>query len=379
MKNSLILIFIVLFFKAEAQSVSALAVSKKGDSLFEIGEYNNAIPYYLEANRFREAAKSYEALGRNTEAQRYFDRALSESSANPKTEFDYAKLLVRVSHYKQADSILQNLQIRFPNNANFVYERGLVKELQKDSTAIDLFLQVYSMDEGNINASYKIARNYVENRKFEAAVPFIENGLLVNQNSSRFLVLRALKEFYTHEFHNAIDTYKLLVSKGESYISLHENLADAYTKTMQFEKALEQYQILLQKYDDQNPKWHHEVAFLYRAMKEYEKAKQHLNIAIGLLETPLSNEYMELATIYKREEDYKNEMAALRKSLANNPNNERSLYYLAVAADNYFKDKNTVLDYYENYLKQFGETGVMRNLVKQRVSDLKKEVHFKTD
>ncbi len=366
-------------FTAEAQSVSALTVTKKGDSLFEIGEYNKAIPYYLEANRFREAAKSYEALGRNTEAQRYFERALSKSSANPKIQFEYVKLLVRDSHYKQADSILQSLQFRFPNNPNFVYERGLVKELQKDSTAFDLFLQVYSMDEGNINASYKIARNYVENRKFEAAVPFIENGLLVIQNSSRFLTLRALKEFHTHEFHNAIDTYKLLVSKGESYISLHENLADAYTKIMQFEKALEQYQILLQKYDDQNPKWHHEVAFLYRAMKEYEKAKQHLNIAIGLLETPLSNEYMELATVYKREGDYKNETAALRKSLANNPNNERSLYYLAVAADNYFKDKNTVLDYYENYLKQFGETGIMRNLVKQRVSDLKKEVHFKTD
>src|SRR5690554_6640268 len=115
MKNSLILIFIVLFFKAEAQSVSALAVSKKEDSLFEIGEYNNAIPYYLEANRFREAAKSYEALGRNTEAQRYFKKALSENNFNPKTEFEYAKLLVRVSQYKQADSIFQNLQTRFPN------------------------------------------------------------------------------------------------------------------------------------------------------------------------------------------------------------------------------------------------------------------------
>lgn len=379
MKYALIVSLVLFSIIAEAQSASDLAVSKKADSLFEIGEYNKAIPYFLETNRFREAAKSYEALGSNLEAQRYFEKALSEKNTNPKTEFEYVKLLVRILHYKQADSILQNLQTRFPNNANFVYERGLVKELQKDSTATDLFLQVYSMDEGNINASYKIARNYVENRKFEAAVPFIENGLLVDQNSSRFLTLRALKEFHTQEFHNAIDTYILLISKGDSYISLHENLAVALTKTMQFEKALEQYSILLQKFDDQNQKWHHEVAFLYRAMKEYEKSKHHLNIAIGLLETPLSNEYMELATIYQREGDYKNEMAALRKSLANNPNNERSLYYLAVAADNYFKDKKTVLDYYENYLKQFDKTGVMRNLVKQRVSDLKKEIHFKTD
>lgn len=376
MKNSLIPIFLLLFFIAEAQSVSVLTVTKKGDSLFEIGEYNKAIPYFLEANRFREAAKSYEAIGSNTEAQKYFNRALSEKSANPKTEFEYAKLLVRVSNYKQADSILQNLQFRFSSNPNFVYERGLVKEFQKDSTAIELFLQVHKMDENNINATYKIARNYVENRKFKEAVPFIEKGLTLDKSSSRFLTLRALKEFYTQEFHEAIATYNLLISKGDSYVSLHENLASAYSNTMQFEKALDQFRILLQKFNDQNPKWHHEVGVLYRTNSEYDKAERHFNIAIGLLETPLSNEYFELFKIYSRKKDYKNEMDALRKALSNSPNDEMALYYLAVAADNYFKDKKSVLGYYENYLKQFGDTGQMRNLAKQRVSDLKKEIHF---
>lgn len=376
MKNSLIPIFLLLFFIAEAQSVSVLTVTKKGDSLFEIGEYNKAIPYFLEANRFREAAKSYEAIGSNNQAQRYFERALSESNANPKTEFEYTKLLVRVSHYKQADSILQNLQFRFPSNPDFVYERGLVKEFQKDSTAIELFLQVHKMDENNINATYKIARNYVENRKFKEAIPFIEKGLTLDKSNSRFLTLRALKEFHTQEFHNAIATYNLLISKGDSYVSLHENLASAFSNTMQFEKALEQYQILLQKFNDQNPKWHHEVGVLYRTNSEYDKAERHFNIAIGLLETPLSNEYYELSRLFRRNKEYKKEMDMLRKALSNNPNNENALYNLAVAADNYFKDKETVIGYYENYLKQFGETGRMRLLAKQRLSDLKKELHF---
>lgn len=379
MKIALFILLVSFSFLAKAQSVSTLTVSKKGDSLFTIGEYNKAIPYFLKANRFSEVANCYEKIGSYSSAERYYKKAITKNNSNLITEFEYAKMLVKISNFKLANSILQNLNSRFPNNPNFLYERGLVKELQNDSTAIDLFLQVYSMDKGNINASYKIARNYVENRKFAEAVPFIENGLLVDQNSSRFLTLRALKEFHTKEYHKAIDTYSILTSNGDSYISLHENLAEAYTKTMQFEKALEQYGVLFEKYDDQNPKWHHEVAILYRAMKEIEKAKKHLNIAIGLLETPLSNEYLELATIYKREGDYKNEMAALKKALANNPNNEMALYNLAVAADNYFKDKKTVLKYYENYLNQFGEKGIMRNLGKQRVSDLKKEIHFKTD
>lgn len=379
MKNILIPILILLFFKAEAQSVSALAVSKKADSLFEIGEYSKAIHLFLKNDRFQEVAKSYEAIGNNGEAQHYYEKALSTNPDNSKIEFQYAKLLFKISNYKQADSIFEILQSRFPNNPNFVYERGLVKEAQSDSTAIEMFLQVYKMDSENINAIYKIARNYVENRKFKEAEPFIEEGVSVNKNSSRFLTLRALKEYYTEEYHEAIATYNVLLSQGDSYLSLHENLAKAYSETFQVEKTMEQYNILFQKYDDKNPKWHKEVAMLYRINKEYEKAEHHFNIAIALFETPLSDVYYQLSKIYGWNEDYKNEMNNLRKALVNNPNNEMALYYLAVASDNYFKDKKTVLGYYENYLKQFGETGRMRNLAKQRVSDLKKEMHFATD
>lgn len=379
MKNYNILLFLILFLNAEAQSVSDFSNSKKADSLYEIGEYNKAIPFFLENNRFLEVAKSYESLGNNIDAQEFYTKALSKNSNNPKTEFEYAKLLVKLSNYKKADSILQNLQSKYPNNPNFVYKRGLIKEIQNDSTALQLFLKVYDMDKNNINANYKIARNYIENRKFEDAKPFLDQALNLDPNSARFLTLQALKQFYTHEFHEAIATYSLLIAQGDSYISLHENLATSYSQTLQEEKAMQQYNILFQKFDDQNPKWHHEVALLFRSMNNYDKAKKHLNIAIGLLEIPLSKEYLELSYLYSRKAEYKNEMSALRKALANNPNNEIALYNLAVAADNFFKDKNTVLGYYDNYLKKFGDTGRMRLLAKQRLSDLKKELHFSSD
>lgn len=109
MKNILTPIFILLFLQAEAQSVSALAISKKADSLFEIGEYNKAIPYFIKGNRFQEVARSYEAIGNNGEAQHYYEKAIFENNNNPKIEFQYGKLLFKISNYKQADSIFQNL------------------------------------------------------------------------------------------------------------------------------------------------------------------------------------------------------------------------------------------------------------------------------
>lgn len=379
MKEIILLLFLILFYKAEAQSVSNVAISEKADSLYEMGEYNKAIPLFKEVNRFQQVAKSYEAVGNYKRAKEYYINAISENQKNSKLALEYSKLLIRMSDYKQADSILQNLQSKYPKNPNLFYERGLINEIQNDSSAIQLFLKVYELDKNNINASYKIARNYIENRKFEDAEPFLDKALNLNPNSSRFLTLLALKQFYTHEYHDAIATYSLLVAQGDSYISLHENLATSYTQTLQEEKAMQQYNILFRKFDDQNPKWHHNVALLFRSMKEYDKAKKHLNIAIGLLETPLSKEYLELSYIYAGNAEYKNEMSALRKALVNNPNNEIAQYNLAVASDNYFKDKKTVVGYYENYLIKFGETGRMRLLAKQRLSDLKKELHFSSE
>ena len=112
------------------------------------------------------------------------------------------------------------------------------------------------------------------------------------------------------------------------------------------------------------------------ALHYFEKAERHINIAIGLQEIPLDGEYSALARIYNRKKEFKKEMKALEKALGENPRNELAQYQLAVAADNYYDDKNVVLDYYHIYLEKHGETGRMRELAKQRVRDIKKELHF---
>ncbi|WP_310994308.1 tetratricopeptide repeat protein [Aequorivita marina] len=379
MNKIILFLFLVLLFKAEAQNASALTVSKKADSLFEIGVYNKAIPYFLEAKRYREVARSYEAIGNNSKARKYFQKALFKNKENPKTQFEYVKLLVKLSRYKEADSVLQNLQSRFPDNSNFVYKRGLIKEAQNDSTAIEYYKQVYLLDTNHINSTYKIARNHIENRKFVESEAYINKGLVADSTSIRFLNLLALKQFYTKDYHEAIVTYSKLIIRGAGNIQIHENLASCYSNTYQFEKALHQFEILLTEYDDKNAKWHLEIAGLYRSLKEYKKAERHLNIAIALQEIPLSKSYMGLAKVFKAQKDYKNEMEALKSALSNNPNNEMALYSMAIAADNYFADKKLVLGYYEAYLRKYAENGKMRNLAKHRVADLKNELHFTTD
>ncbi|MCG2419904.1 tetratricopeptide repeat protein [Aequorivita sp. F47161] len=360
MKKIILFIIIILSFKAEAQNVSALNISQKTDSLYSL-------------------AKANEAIGNVSKALYYYEKANSEGKENKSLKFDYAKLLAQASKFEKADSILKKLIIQFPNNPNYLYQRVLLKEAQNDSTAIEAYQKVYLLDSNHINSLYKIARYYIENRKFIEAEPFIDKGLAKDSSSVRFLYLLALKQFYTKECHNAISTYTKLIGHGESNIQIHENLASCYAYTNQFEKSLDQYRLLFEKFDDQNPKWHIEAAKRYRSLNDAENSEHHFNIAIGLQEIPLAESYLEMAKLYKWKRDYKDEMKALKSALINNPNNEMALYSLAVAADNYFADKEVVLHYYEDYLKKYSETGRMRELAKQRANDLIKELHFSKD
>lgn len=387
MKKITLLFIIMLSFKAGAQSASASFILKKADSLYEIGDYSNAVEHYkkvtIESAPATKIAKAYVAIGNVPQALVYYEKAILNVNPSKNIEkdyiqikFDFAKLLGQSSRFQKADSLFKKLSEQFPNNPSFLYQRALMMEAQNDPTAIKLYKQVFVLDTNHINSVYKIARNYIENRKFEESEPFVNKGLSVDSTSARFLTLHALKQFYKNDYHDAIAIYNRLIDIDESNIQIHENLASCYSYTYQFEKALSQLEILLKEFDDKTPKWHVEIAKLYSSLKDYPNAKRHMDIAIALQEIPLSDSYLELATIYKRNKNYKNEMNALKTALTNNPKNEIALFRIAVSADNYFADKKVVLNYYEEYLQKYSETGRMRNLAKLRVSDLKKELHF---
>ena len=377
MNKLLTLLLIICSFQASSQTDEALVIA---DSLYALGDYNKAIELYRKVNNTQlKIAKSYEAMGNNEQALAYYKQALLEHANATIATYNYGKLLLKTANYQGADSIFQVLQTAHPRNPNFPYHLGLIKEKQKDSTAIVHFNRALTLDGSFENARYKIAKRLAEKREFEAALFHIDYGLAIDPNSIRFLNLRALASFHTKNYHEALSAYKKLLKFNQSNIPLHENLAVSFTKTNQFEKAIEQYTVLINEFDDKNPKWHYLIGRVYMSLRDYEKARRHLEIAILLKDLSVEAEYWALSDLFGRQKEYKKQMKALEKMISENPQNEHGHYFLAAAADNYFENKNTVIPFYENYLKKFGETGRFRELARQRLLDLKTELHFKKD
>ncbi|MCF6308459.1 MAG: tetratricopeptide repeat protein [Flavobacteriaceae bacterium] len=386
MKNKLFLLFTVLFlFNAEAQNTSALPSDPTSalaiaDSLYNLGDYSKAINYYNQLSENEnidyKLAKSHEAIGNIPKAIQYYKKAVFSNPKATQATYNYAKLLFKTAKLIEADSIFKSLSIENPNNPNFTYQRGLIKERQKDSTAVSFFQETYKIDSNHINAAYKIAKLKLKKRKFSEAKPYINKGLFVDSASIRFLMLKALHSYHTKNYHQAIKDYNSLLKLGKKDAKLHFNLADSYYKVLDIEKAIDQYTILINEFDDKNEVYHYNLGICYSALHYNVKAIKQFESAIVYKYTPLDKEFYAIARAYKYEGNTKQEIKMLKKAISQNPNDEMLQYQLLLAYDRFYKDKKVVLAYFEKYLKRFGETGKFRELAKYRISELKKEIHF---
>jgi len=375
-----VLILVICSLKASSQVDETLRVA---DSLYALGDYSKAIQSYeqgeLSEKGLINIARAYDALGNKVKSLEYYDILISKYETGSIIQYEYAKLLANTQANEKADSIFKLLIIQHPSNPNYYYQSGLLFEKRQDSIANDLFLQAFKIDTTHLNATYKIARYRLSKRKFKEAKYYINIGLKNNPISSRFINLSALRLYYTKDYHGAIAAYALLLEQQISNVQMHEHLAFSYGKTNQYEKAIEQFTILINQYDDENPSYHYNLGKSFMVLSRFEKGRSHVEIAIALQELPIDAEYMTLATSYNRLGKYGKTMKFLRRALEENPKNEHALYQLAVAADNFYEEKQFAIPFYENYIKSYLKDGRYLELAQSRLSDIEKELHFNKD
>ncbi|MDT0556353.1 tetratricopeptide repeat protein [Patiriisocius hiemis] len=379
--SRLFFLFIIVYIaKASSQTDGALAI---GDSLYALGNYDRAITYYEKAPstsiQKSKIAKTYKAKGNNKKALQYYKDAVTKNPDAVISVYNYGKLALDAGKLTIADSVFELLSKKYPNNLNYTYQKGLVQEAKRDSMSFMTFMFIALKDSTHLNAAYKVARRLVTKRNFNNAMPYIERGLEADPESIRFLTLKALVAYYSKNYHLSIKIFEKLLSLNQSNEQLHENLAISYVQTNQFENAIEQYTILINEFNDKSPSWHFALGNAYSALRYFDKAIRHIEIALVLQDVSLEREYLALATIYKRQKDYKLVFEMMQKAVGENPSSDTLQYQLAISADTYFEDKASVISYYERYISKFGEKGNYIELAKQRVSDLKNELHLSKD
>lgn len=367
------LIFISI--SAQAQNHKSLA-----ENYYALGNYSKAIQHLKQLPESKEQqlklAKSYEQTGNLKSALAHYEKLFTRFPEDILLAYEYSKLLRKTAKNKQAEEILITLIASDSLNPNFPYQMGLLKEQQSDSLAIEYFEKAYRLDPNHLPAAVKVVTDKIKHKSFDQADTILTQALKIDDTHFQLWNLKALNHFYQKDFHKAIEGYKRLLELNRPSENVHQKLGYCYARTMRHQKAIEHYSIAINEFDDKNQQTHFEIAQAYTALSYFDKAERHIEIAMLLKEPQLENEYQALYDIYHRQKKYQKAFETIRKASKKYPENERFYYSIAVAADNYYKDKNSVLKLYEDYMKKFGETGRFRLLAAQRITDLKKEIHM---
>ena len=259
--------------------------------------------------------------------------------------------------------------------SNFYY-LGLINEKQNDTLSLKNFKQAFSINPSYSDALYKIATHYVSKKKFKNAEEFIEKGLELDAESTRFLILEGLSAYYRKEYHDAIAAFTKTVALGKQTEQVHSCLAVSYAQTFQYQKSIDEFSILILEYNAQNAGYHYNIGKCYMGLNQFEKGRSHVQLSIRIQDVSLYNEYMTLAASYNREQKFKETIQFLKLAIKEDPKSQKAVYELAVAADNYYKDDTLVLSYYQQYMDAFGIKGIYYDLALRRAGDLKAKLHF---
>ncbi|RMB59064.1 hypothetical protein EAX61_08345 [Dokdonia sinensis] len=397
MRYIFIILFGLIIYKAEAQS-SALRVA---DSLAAVGNHSKAIATYsdigiMNAPVALKIARSYKALGNDSKALQYYQSSLEQDKTQVIAATEYGRLLIATRKFKKGDSIFNSLSERYPGNPEFYYQRGRALKAMGPQIAVtnsdtiwnwsdDAFAKALKADSTHLKAMYEIGLGYVKNRTYDKLEKLAPKGLAIDPENIELLSLLAQSYSNKGWYSEAIDYFEKLIDLGQSTPFIHRKLGFAYAKDGFPQLAIEQYAILInEKGEDKNPEHHLALARLYQRTKDLDKGIRHAEIALFLMDQPLEDPYFTLATLHKLKEEYQLALENYQFAVRENPKNIAAHYGIAVAADNFYKDKKEVLRLYERFIELFKEDNrrqakYYRDLAQYRVDILTQEVFMKAD
>ena len=370
MQTFYLFIFLILASRAEAQSVSALAVA---DSLYAVGNYSAAIEHYEAIQPKKESiylklARAHQAKGTLDDAMANYKQAATGTDEVIAMN-EYGKLLITKRKFAAADSVFSELISVYNTNPDFYYQRGRAKELMPrdikiyatDSTTtaeenrypyINDYKQAVALDSTHQKALGELVVFYLKRKDYKIVEKLAFKAL--ESYPTNVEIISTLAQSYYHKGWNeeAITWFEKLIELGQSTQFIHEKLGNSYYKDRMYKLAIEQY---LRALDFSPEDWylHSVLNKLYNVTQETDKAEMHGLAALEFKDLPLSDEQYTLARTYELKKDWKNAMKYVNRSLEEDPDNKKAEYTKVVVADNYYEDRRTVLKLYEEFIKKY--------------------------
>ena len=361
--------------------LNAQNIKAEADHLYVNGNFSKAIDAYktlpnLDAV-YDDIAKAYIAIGNYGEALNNYEKAIRANADDLLLQYEYAKLLARTKHYKDANQRFSNLIASDSLNPNYYYELGVVLEKQKDTTALRQFVKTFELDETHQKAIFKISKHHLIKRNFIDAHAFIDRGLESYENNVELISLKAQTYYHQQHYTLAVVWFNRLLDLGEKSEFIHEKLSLSYAQNSDYEDAIYHRKQAL-KYNPNNADALFLIGTYYESLSNFEQAESHVSKALKLLDRSLSDEYQKLGTILNRQKKHEKAIKAFQKSLKEDPSNMMSEFFLLRTKDEFYADLDTKITLYEQFIEKHKKSYFISYATK-RLKELKQEKFLEED
>ncbi|MDP2058346.1 MAG: tetratricopeptide repeat protein, partial [Flavobacteriaceae bacterium] len=351
MNKFLIYILLAIALQAEAQT-SALAI---GDSLYRLGNYSKAISYYEKENAAHanlQIARAYLALGNQDKAVEKYENIVLTNPQAQAALFELGKIYFNQNQTQKADSLFRKLIEKDSLNPQYYYELGLINTTKNLVESLKLFKKAYQIDTTYIKAIYQIGKTHLMFRKADSALAYVDKGLLLSPNAADLINIKAQSHFYEKNYYSAIEQYNRLIEINQASIFIYKDLAKCYEGTNQYELAICTHEKLLQ-YNEEDADVIYDMGLAYKELDAPDYAMKLIEQSIEARYYNFSREYQDIGDIYLKQKKYNQALNYFKKATDEDGNNHFLAFKVCLIVDLHFKDLNTKLNYYQNYLTKF--------------------------
>lgn len=353
---------------------------------YELGQYPKAIDAYknMESPTAEDQlilAKVYCAKGMTLDCITYYYEALKNSTQSEflKSKFRYAKILQTQGRLIEADSLFTNLIDVFPENAEFLYQKGKISQKLNKLAYHQFFLDALLYDPTHIKAAHDASRYFMDVDNLKMAKNICLKTLAKVPQTPRLINLLAQIHYREEDWQISLNYIKELESlKTDLPKFIYDIKGNVFLRLNQHEQAVEAFKIAFKK-DNKDYKVCLKIAELYIYLNKPLEASKFLSFYRVLKDTSMWEYNFLNGRISMVKKKYQMAFYDFQKAYNENINHEASLYYRAVAADNFMEDRKMALHYYTNYIETYEDEKDARfiELALRREAEIRRELFMK--
>lgn len=311
-------------------------------------------------------------LGNPFKAVAFYQRAVVRSPEDFSLQYKLGKALMNIENYQKAYDVF--MMIRYKDSTNVVYNKQLglaALRIGKTDQAIDMFESVLEANPNDFNSYMNLILLYLKNENAVQIVRTSDRALYFIPDNSAILLRGANSLYNLAEYEEAKPIYERYLARNDSVLDVLKN----YGITLYFCKEPEKSITLLEKYfyqDPDEPNVNFYLGLAYKNIGNLSRSAEFLEMAVACAQPVyLAEMCHHLGKVYGLNREFELSIKALQKAFYFNNKKVEILCEIAKTYEEFNPDKKLALNYYNQYLKEAGDSAVNANYAQERVRIIK--------